>query len=113
MNTVNLTVSLSDNAARHIAQLAALETTGHNKFRVSVEGGGCSGFKYCFGFVEEEQLDDFKIEQNGAIVLIDDMSLGFMQGSIIDFVETLGSSGFEVKNPKASASCGCGNSFAV
>jgi iron-sulfur cluster assembly accessory protein len=84
-------------------------------FRVSVEGGGCSGFQYKFDLVAESaaEADDIVIEKGGARVLIDPVSLGLLGGAEIDYVEDLMGSAFKVKNPNATASCGCGTSFAV
>lgn len=110
-NTVALP-SLSENAARRIRELAASEAPGAI-FRVSVDGGGCSGFKYRFDFDTTQNAEDTVIEKDGVKALVDSVSLGFLNGSVIDFVETLGESYFAVKNPNAKASCGCGNSFAV
>ena len=84
-----------------------------NMLRVSVEGGGCSGFQYRFDLVAERDADDLVIEKGGARVLIDPVSLGLLSGSEIDFVEDLMGAAFKVKNPNATASCGCGTSFAV
>jgi iron-sulfur cluster insertion protein len=103
---------LTANAARRITELAASEAPGA-KFRVSVDGGGCSGFKYRFDFDSTQNADDTVIETDGVKALIDAVSLGFLGNSHIDYVETLGESYFTVKNPNAKASCGCGNSFAV
>jgi iron-sulfur cluster assembly accessory protein len=81
--------------------------------RVSVEGGGCSGFQYKFDLVGASQPDDIVIEKEGAQVLIDPVSLGFLAGSEIDFVDDLIGQSFKVRNPNATASCGCGTSFSV
>lgn len=104
-------IQISEGAARRIAFLIKDEPEGMN-FRVGVDGGGCSGFKYNFGF-DARKPDDLVVENQGSIVLIDPISAGFMAGSIVDFIETLGDSQFVIKNPNATASCGCGNSFAV
>jgi iron-sulfur cluster assembly accessory protein len=105
-------VIVSDRAARRIAQIVAGDPAAP-MFRVSVEGGGCSGFQYRFDLVAEGAADDVVIEKGGARVLIDPVSLGLLQGAEIDFVEDLMGSAFKVKNPNATASCGCGTSFAV
>lgn len=104
--------SLSDSAARRILKLMESEKPG-TKLRVSVAGGGCSGFQYIFDFDAEQQADDLFFEKNGASVVIDPTSLELVKGSMLDFVETLGESYFSVKNPNATGSCGCGNSFAL
>lgn len=106
-------VSLSDNAAKRIAFLLSDEPVG-TVFRVIIEGGGCSGFQYRFEFDKAgAQAEDFAIERQGARVAIDPTSLELMKHSVIDYLETLGSAGFEIKNPGATARCGCGNSFGV
>ncbi len=81
--------------------------------RVSVEGGGCSGFQYKFDMERAKAADDLVIDRNGAVVLIDPVSVNYMAGSEIDFVDSLIGASFKVNNPKAKASCGCGTSFAL
>ncbi|OAP34511.1 heme biosynthesis protein HemY [Sinorhizobium glycinis] len=106
------TVTLSDAAARRIATILQTE---HDKtaMRVSVEGGGCSGFSYKFDLVDRENDDDLVLEKGNAKVLIDSLSLVYMGGSEIDFVDNLLGQSFQIKNPNAVASCGCGTSFSV
>jgi iron-sulfur cluster assembly accessory protein len=106
------TVSVSDRAARRIAQIVAGEPATP-MLRVSVEGGGCSGFQYKFDLVGESAGDDLVIDKAGARVLIDPVSLGLLNGSEIDYVEDLMGAAFKVRNPNATASCGCGTSFAI
>lgn len=79
-------------------------------FRVYIEGGGCAGFRYGFGF-DDAQANDFSAEFDGLSVAIDPLSMQYLHGATIDFVETLQGSGFVVKNPNAKTSCGCGHSF--
>ncbi len=106
------TVTLSDSAAKRIA--AILKSDADKKaMRVSVEGGGCSGFSYKFDLVDGEQDDDLILEKGDAKVLIDSLSLVYMGGSEIDFVDNLLGQSFQIKNPNAIASCGCGTSFSV
>ena len=105
-------VTVTDRAARRIAEIVAREA-GAPMLRVSVEGGGCSGFQYKFDLVRASQADDLVIEKVGARVLIDPVSLGLLSGSEIDFVEDLMGAAFKVKNPQATASCGCGTSFSI
>ncbi|OJF89956.1 iron-sulfur cluster insertion protein ErpA [Pararhizobium antarcticum] len=106
------TVTLSDSAAKRIA--AILKTDADKKaMRVSVEGGGCSGFSYKFDLVDGQQDDDLILEKGEAKVLIDSLSLVYMGGSEIDFVDNLLGQSFQIKNPNAVASCGCGTSFSV
>jgi iron-sulfur cluster assembly accessory protein len=108
----DLKVTLSDRAARRIAEIVAGEPA-KPLLRVSVEGGGCSGFQYKFDLVDASEADDLLIERAGARVLIDRVSLAYMAGSEIDFVDDLIGSSFRVINPNATASCGCGTSFSI
>lgn len=105
-------IEVTDAAARRIARILSTEP-GKQALRVSVEGGGCSGFSYKFDLVETRNEDDLAIEKDGATVLIDDLSLVYMDGSVIDFVDDLMGQSFQIKNPNAVASCGCGTSFSV
>ena len=106
------TVTLSDSAAKRIAVI--LKSDAEKKaMRVSVEGGGCSGFSYKFDLVGDADDDDLILEKGDAKVLIDSMSLVYMSGSEIDFVDNLLGQSFQIKNPNAVASCGCGTSFSV
>jgi iron-sulfur cluster assembly accessory protein len=107
------TVTLSDSAVRRIAKILAAEPAG-TALRVSVEGGGCSGFQYRYDLVKEPPAaDDVVLSRDGAKVLIDTVSLDYMGGSEIDFVDDLMGQSFQIKNPHAVASCGCGTSFSV
>ena len=105
-------VSLSERAARRIARLLSAEPAG-TAFRVSVSGGGCSGFQYGFDFDAARAPDDLVIEREGAVVLIDSVSLPYIDGSEIDFVDDLIGQAFKIHNPNATASCGCGTSFSL
>jgi iron-sulfur cluster assembly accessory protein len=106
-------VLLSDRAARRIAQILAAEPAG-TVLRVSVEGGGCSGFQYRYDLVQETPAeDDLVLARDGATVLVDSISAQYMQGSQIDFVDDLIGQSFQIRNPNAVASCGCGTSFAL
>lgn len=105
-------VVVTEAAAKRICEIVASEQT-NKLLRVSVEGGGCSGFQYKFDLVAEPQADDTVIERDGARVLIDPVSLGFLEGSHIDFVDDLIGAAFQIRNPNATASCGCGTSFAM
>lgn len=105
-------VSVSASAAARI--LAIVDDEPVNKLlRVSVEGGGCSGFQYKFDLVDAAEDDDLVVERDGATVLIDSISLPYLAGSEIDYVQELIGSSFKVTNPNATASCGCGTSFSV
>lgn len=105
-------VEVSDAAAARIARILAREP-GKTALRVSVEGGGCSGFSYKFDLVDEKNEDDTALVKNGATVLIDELSLVYMGGSVIDFVDDLMGQSFQIRNPNAVASCGCGTSFSI
>ena len=105
-------VTMTDRAARRIAEIVAGEP-GTPMLRVSVEGGGCSGFQYKFDLVGERAADDVVIERAGARVLIDPVSLDYLAGSEIDFVDDLIGQSFKIHNPNATASCGCGTSFSI
>lgn len=105
-------VEVTEAAARRIAHIVSNEP-GKTALRVSVEGGGCSGFSYKFDLVEAADEGDIAIERDGARVLIDDISLVYMGGSVIDFVDDLMGQSFQIRNPNAVASCGCGTSFSI
>jgi iron-sulfur cluster assembly accessory protein len=106
------TVTVSERAARKIGEILKGEPPG-TMLRVSVEGGGCSGFQYKFDVERDKAADDIVISRDGATVLIDPVSVEYMAGSEIDFVDDLIGASFKVKNPKATASCGCGTSFSL
>ncbi len=106
-------VTLSESAARRISFLCEKEGDPDLKFRISVDGGGCSGFQYDFNLVKEQKDDDLVVVRDGVTMLVDGLSLLYLTGSEVDFVEELAGSMFVVKNPNATASCGCGSSFAV
>lgn len=105
-------VRVTPSAAKRIAALTAAEGPAV-MFRIAVNGGGCSGFQYDFSFDDTRTDDDILLEQDGARVLIDQASLEFLGGSEVDFIEGLMGSHFEIKNPQAKSSCGCGTSFSV
>jgi iron-sulfur cluster assembly accessory protein len=108
----DMSVTLSDAAAKRIAAIVGAEA-GKHALRVSVEGGGCSGFSYKFDLTDAVQNDDIVVEKNNATVLIDSLSLVYMAGSEIDFVDNLLGQSFQINNPNAVASCGCGTSFSI
>lgn len=110
--TAEASVTLTDRAARRIAEIAAGENAPV-MLRISVDGGGCSGFQYKFDLVESRAADDLVLAKEGATVLIDPISLDFMKGSEIDFVDDLIGASFKINNPNATASCGCGTSFSI
>jgi iron-sulfur cluster insertion protein len=111
--TAPRTVELTDSAARRIATILKEDEYKGMMLRVSVSGGGCSGFQYGFTFDDTKKDDDLVIQREGATVLIDEVSLDLLNGAKIDYVEDMIGSSFSIKNPQAKSSCGCGNSFAV
>ncbi len=113
MNQPSHLLAISQSAVRRIAELRQQEGDPELKLRVSVNGGGCSGFQYSFAFDTERKPDDEVIEQDGITVLVDSMSLLYLAGSEIDYVEDLMGSAFRIHNPNATAMCSCGSSFSI
>ena len=107
-----LPVTISARAARKIAEILAAEP-GAKMVRLSVEGGGCSGFQYQFSLDEKRATGDLLVENGAAKVLIDPVSLDFLKGSEIDYADEMIGASFKVNNPNAKMSCGCGTSFSV
>ncbi len=105
-------VTMTERAARRIGEILKTEPSGA-MLRVSVEGGGCSGFQYKFDVERTQAADDIVLARDGATVLIDSVSLNYLAGSEIDFVDDLIGASFKVNNPQAKASCGCGTSFTL
>ena len=105
-------IGLTQRAAQRILAIAAGEP-GNKLFRVSVEGGGCSGFQYKFDMVGAAEAEDILIEREGARMLIDPVSLDYLKGSEVDFVDDLMGASFRISNPNAQSSCGCGTSFSL
>jgi iron-sulfur cluster assembly accessory protein len=105
-------VIVTERAAQKIGEILGREPAG-TMLRISVEGGGCSGFQYKFDTDRSKADDDTVIERSGATVLIDPVSLDYMAGAEVDFVDDLIGASFKINNPKATASCGCGTSFAL
>lgn len=106
-------VTLTTSAAKRVAELATAEGDPGLKLRLAVSGGGCSGFQYGFSFDDEAKSDDHIFETDGVQLLVDEISLEFLAGAEVDFVEELIGSSFQVRNPQASSSCGCGTSFSI
>ncbi|WP_040309636.1 HesB/IscA family protein [Asticcacaulis biprosthecium] len=105
-------ITLTASAAKHLNHLSA--EAGHPvMLRVTVEGGGCSGFQYVLDLTDSAAPEDSQITNDGATALVDDVSAPLMAGSMIDYVEELVGSQFKILNPLAVASCGCGTSFAL
>jgi iron-sulfur cluster assembly accessory protein len=105
-------ITVTDRAARRIGEILRREPPG-TMLRVSVEGGGCSGFQYKFDMDRSRADDDVVIAREDAVVLVDQLSLGYLAGSEIDFVDDLIGASFRINNPQATASCGCGTSFSI
>ena len=112
MNETNIGIDLTERAAARIAVIAAGEAS-NKLFRVSVEGGGCSGFQYKFDMVGAAEAEDIIVERGGARMLIDPVSLDYLKGSEVDFVDDLMGASFRIRNPNAQSSCGCGTSFSL
>jgi iron-sulfur cluster insertion protein len=106
-------IVVTENAARRIAALKQQEQAESAFLRIAVSGGGCSGFQYGFTFDEAKNEDDVVFERNGVTVVVDEVSLDLLSGAEIDFVEDLMGASFQIKNPNAASSCGCGNSFSI
>jgi len=107
-----LPVRLSERAAKRITEILSAEPPG-TSLRVSVLGGGCSGFQYSFDLVQARESDDLVVKRGGATVLIDSSSLDFLKGAEIDFADEMIGASFKIHNPNAKSSCGCGTSFSV
>mgnify|MGYP001765141315 CR=1 FL=1 len=105
-------MTLSPSAAKRVAAIAAKQGKPA-MLRLSVEGGGCSGFQYRFGLAESAEADDLRVETDGVTLVVDPVSLDLVAGSTVDFVESLGGSAFQVTNPNAASGCGCGSSFSI
>jgi iron-sulfur cluster insertion protein len=106
-------ILISESAARRIAVLKEQEEAEGAFLRIAVSGGGCSGFQYGLSFDAQRNPDDFVFERDGVALVVDDVSLDLLNGAEIDFVEDLMGASFQIKNPNAASSCGCGNSFSI
>ena len=107
------TVLFTEAAANKVKVLVTEEKNPNLKLRVSVDGGGCSGFQYGFAFDEKVNDDDTVIEKNGATMLVDVSSMPYLNGSEVDYLEGLEGARFVINNPNAKSTCGCGSSFSV
>ena len=112
METANEAITVSDAAAGKLVELLSGQDVGDQALRVGVRGGGCSGFEYALA-LDERKADDHVFEHNGVSVLVDKVSMQFVFGSEVDYVEGLQGAGFAVNNPNVVAACGCGSSFQV
>jgi len=106
-------IVLTENAVRRIALLKVQEQAEDAFLRIAVSGGGCSGFQYGITFDDQKNDDDFVFERDGVAVVVDDVSLGLLSGAEVDFDEDLMGASFQIRNPNAASSCGCGNSFSI
>ncbi len=112
MATLAPEIALTDSAAARVAAIAAKQGKPPI-LRLSVDGGGCSGFQYKFGFADTVQSDD-AVAENGAVrLVVDSVSLDLVRGAAVDYVEELGGAAFRVTNPQAASGCGCGSSFSI
>jgi len=106
-------ITLSASAAQRLTKMIAQEGQPNLMLRVSVSGGGCSGFQYGFSFDDTVNADDRTFERDGVVAVVDEVSLDLLAGAEIDYVEDLVGAAFRVNNPNAASSCGCGSSFAI
>ena len=106
-------IIFSDSAAKKVGSLIAEEGNENLKLRVYISGGGCSGFQYGFTFDEDVAEDDTQVPNDGVTVLVDAMSIQYLNGAEIDYKEDLSGAQFVIRNPNASTTCGCGSSFSV
>ncbi|HAT84532.1 iron-sulfur cluster insertion protein ErpA [Cohaesibacter gelatinilyticus] len=111
-NAMTPEISVTESAMKRIATILSKEDQG-TMLRISVSGGGCSGFQYNYDLTKDSENDDMVIERDGAVVLIDPMTQAYMEGSQVDFVDDVMGQSFQITNPQATASCGCGTSFAI
>ncbi len=106
-------MTVTSSAITKISDILAEENNPNAKLRTFVQGGGCSGFNYGFTLDEEQNEDDFVIEEGGIKILVDSMSMQYLQGAVIDYKDELMGSNFVITNPNATTTCGCGSSFSV
>ena len=105
-------IALSPSAAARVAAIAARQDKPAI-LRLSVDGGGCAGFQYRFGLAEDIESEDVTAVRDGVTLVVDPVSLDLVRGAVVDFVESLGGSAFQVTNPNAASGCGCGTSFSI
>lgn len=106
-------IVLTEQAAQKVTSLKASESNDELKLRLYITGGGCSGFSYGFKFDECANDDDTQVERDGVVMLVDSLSIQYLDGSTVDYKESLMGSQFVVENPNATTTCGCGSSFSV
>jgi iron-sulfur cluster assembly accessory protein len=107
-----MAVGMTERAAKRVSAILSCEPEG-SSLRISVKGGGCSGFSYAFDIGKDQAADDIVVARDGATVLIDPVSVEYMKGSVIDFVDDLMGQSFRIENPMATSGCGCGTSFSL
>jgi iron-sulfur cluster insertion protein len=110
---VERSITVTESAAKRIAFLREQERVGDANLRIAVSGGGCSGFQYGLSFDDQTNPDDLVFERDGVGVVVDEVSLDLLNGAEVDFVEDLMGASFQIRNPNAASSCGCGNSFSI
>jgi iron-sulfur cluster insertion protein len=110
---VERSITVTESAAKRIAFLREQEQVGSANLRIAVSGGGCSGFQYGLSFDDQTNSDDLVFERDGIGVVVDEVSLDLLNGAEVDFVEDLMGASFQIRNPNAASSCGCGNSFSI
>jgi iron-sulfur cluster assembly accessory protein len=110
--TESAAIILTPSAAKRVATIAEKQAKPAI-LRLSVEGGGCSGFQYRYGLAEAVEADDVAVTESGVTLVVDPVSLDLVRGSAVDYVESLGGAAFQVTNPNAASGCGCGSSFAI
>lgn len=106
-------ITITESAKGKIQDILLEENNPKIKLRMFVQGGGCSGFNYGFTLDEEQNEDDFEIPTGETSILVDAMSMQYIQGATVDFEETLMGSNFKIQNPQAVSTCGCGSSFSI
>jgi iron-sulfur cluster insertion protein len=106
-------ITITESVDAKVADILREENDTDISLRVFVQGGGCSGMQYGFALEKEQNEDDFVFEQQGVKYLVDAMSMQYLEGAVIDYVENLEGANFVIKNPNAQTSCGCGSSFSV
>jgi iron-sulfur cluster insertion protein len=106
-------INITENAKLKIKDVLIEENNPNVKLRMFVQGGGCSGFSYGFTLDEEQNEDDFVIENDNYNLLVDSVSMQYLEGATVDYVESLMGSSFSIKNPNAETTCGCGSSFSI
>jgi len=106
-------ITITESAQSKITDILSEENNPSLKLRTFVQGGGCSGMSYGFTFDEEQNEDDFTIEKNGVMLLVDSMSMQYLNNAVVDYKDDIMGSSFTIKNPNAETSCGCGSSFSV